>query len=1187
MRLIKYVVTFALGALMFSAVLLKKNEIMESARETFRTQAQMDAKRVATKFSTVQNSVYQGIRAIARLPGVRDIPRHIHADEFEPTARQSVQELYNNLAQSIAISEIYIVPLDMQPDEIDSVTGKLQEPITTFDKLIIGQNADITWGVDAEDIEEIEIHEYRLMRKQLDRMLVDCPQLGYVNGLDYPLYSGKGVVTCDNSYYSPTNPDDDDRTGYVFSTPFYGYDGKLKGCISSVILSNVFRKALPSGNYALIAPAYDIFISADAKWQVTSSLATANESIPDSSLIYSAVIPLDSPDEFGGWALWVGVPDEVFVQSDAMQSAELFFQVATGATLMLTIAALLLIYTQDKKRKALDEHNRTLQKHIDEQTKELRRRHADLQAVFSAATDTIIISTDYDGSVLMANEGSRRMLGYSPDEIEGGFHVSKIFEKEHLAITLHNVDISNQSILFDALVSLARVGIADRKERILDCADGNQLTADLTISPIYDSETQESMIKGFLFYGVDISEAKQREQMILEAGRTAAEAQAQALKMAKESEKQRSQLEEAIAQVELADMELRVSQQRIEEVTSTINEAIWSMDPETQEFTYLSEGCETIFGFPPGDYLDRPDLLEQAIHFDDKRIYLENLNGLGLGQRVDFDFRITHANGNTKWVKAVASPIEFSNNRATRVTGSFSDITELREATGALQQSEARVRAILENVIDGIITVDSSGRIRMSNPAMTELFGYSSEELLNTHISNLISSESLGHLDIDTPDFMRKALERFAPQDDCALVATSSEGRRIPVEITFSEFHLAEQHFFIAVVRDITERNAQQAFLMQAEKNTAISALAAGVAHEFKNCLGGILGNATLALDYPAEEKLVKESLDEIVAISEKANNIALSLLSYSQSGETEDALSSVHSAIQEAKILLENECRERNVRLRIDIDEQLCVAIDPTNFQQTIINIILNAIQSFESGGVVQIRGFKEHESGVIEVRDGGCGMDPEEIKRAFDPFYSSKGVWGSDASPGQGLGLTTAKNTIEKCGGSIELRSKKGSGATVEIRLPLASMSGVSDSSARYQSVENMPITLLHKFTDASVGDVVSGLDSLGVDWRSVIGRDDLEDALSEDVGIVILDGMAPFKIEFVQMFETVRETHPDIRIVVVVDAVYDYYIAEFVKSADFVLHRPISSSGLSLALNLVPPDTAVSGAPIASNK
>ncbi len=1186
MRSTKYIVTLCIGVLLLAAVILKRNELVESAKETFRAQALSDATQVASKLSTVHNGIYQGIRTIARLPGVRDIPRHIHDDEFEPTARQSVQELYNNLAQSIAISEIYIVPLDMQPDEIDPLTGKLQEPITTFDELIIGQNADIAWGEHTEEVEEIEIYEYRLMRMQLDRMLVDCPQLGYLKGLDYPLYGGRGVVTCDNTYYSPANPDDDDRIGYVFSTPFYGYDGKLKGCISVVTLKIVFREALPNGNYALIAPAYDVFITTGAEGQVTRSINSAKEGVPDSSLVFSSVVPLDSPDELGGWALWVGISNEVFAQSDAIQSTELFFRVASGATLMLTIAALFLIFAQDKKRKALAEHNQTLQRHIDEQTKELRRRHADLQAVFSAATDTIIISTDYEGMVLMANEGAHRMLRRSAGELENGFHVSQIFDKEHLASTMQNIDISNQSVLFGALVSLARVGIADRKERLLDCADGNKLTADMTISPIYDSEIQEDTVKGFLFYGVDISEAKQREQMILEAGRTAAEAQAQALKMAQESEKQRSQLEKAIAQVELADMELRASQQRIEEVTSTINEAIWSMNPETQAFTYLSEGCETIFGFPPGDYLNRPDLLEQAIHFDDRRIYLENLNSLGLGQRVDFDFRITHANGDTKWVKAVASPIEFSEDRATRVTGSFSDITELREATGALQESEARVRAILENVVDGIITVDSTGRIQMSNPAMTSLFGYSSEELLNKHITSLLSSDNLGCLDIDTPDFMRKTLERSAAEEDCALVATDSAGRSFPVEITFSEFQLSEQHFFIAVVRDITERNAQQSFLMQAEKNTAISALAAGVAHEFKNCLCGILGNATLALDYPTEEKLVQESLNEIVAISDKANHIALSLLSYSQSGETEDALASVHSAVQEAKILLENECRERNVRLRIDIDEQLCVSIDPTNFQQTIINITLNAIQSFASGGVVHIRGFKEQNSGVIEIRDSGCGMDQEEIKRAFDPFYSSKGVWGNDAATGQGLGLTTAKNMIEKSGGSIELRSKKGNGSTVEIRLPLATASEVYDEPAKYDSPGDVPGALLHQFTDASVEDVVSALNEIGITWQGVGGKEDLESALTDDIGIVMLDGMAPFKIEFVQMFESIRESRPSIRIVVVVDSVYDYYIAEYVKSADYILHRPVSTSSLRLALNLATPDSGVSISQVTSN-
>ena len=159
---------------------------------------------------------------MARLPGVRKIDRY--AQHFDADSRQTVQELYNNLANRVALSEVYIVPLDLDPDRIDPHTGKPQTPTTTFDKLITGKNADETLQErgDAPKVEEIEIFEYRMMKRQLAWMRRRYPQEKNIRALKFPAICGPAVVTCDNSYYSPAHPDDKDRSGLVYSVPFYG-----------------------------------------------------------------------------------------------------------------------------------------------------------------------------------------------------------------------------------------------------------------------------------------------------------------------------------------------------------------------------------------------------------------------------------------------------------------------------------------------------------------------------------------------------------------------------------------------------------------------------------------------------------------------------------------------------------------------------------------------------------------------------------------------------------------------------------------------------------------------------------------------------------------------------------------------------------------------------------------------------
>ena len=147
----------------------------------------------------------------------------------------------------MALSETYVVPLDFDPDAIDQNTGLPEFPIITFDSLIVGKTAAkrSDTGPTSTTVPEIEIHEFRVMQDQIAR-LVDLGKDRASGGiLAYPGISGPEVITCDNTRYSPTHPDDRDRQGLVYSVPFYGDDGALRGIVSAVILDESPRRARP------------------------------------------------------------------------------------------------------------------------------------------------------------------------------------------------------------------------------------------------------------------------------------------------------------------------------------------------------------------------------------------------------------------------------------------------------------------------------------------------------------------------------------------------------------------------------------------------------------------------------------------------------------------------------------------------------------------------------------------------------------------------------------------------------------------------------------------------------------------------------------------------------------------------------------------------------------------------------
>lgn len=300
-----------MGVLLALSVRSQTAMSLDQARHNYRTESRDEALHAAESVDDLFVEMYQGLRTVARLPGVRSIDRY--AQNFSADSRTTVQEIYNNLYTNVAVSELYIVPVDLEPDEIDPNTGEPQEPITTFDEFIVGRNADQDAHAEEHaEIEEIEIHEYRLMRKQLSWMREHFPHESNIEGLDFPAVSGPAVSTCDNSQYSPSNPDELDRSGLIYSVPFYGTDGNLKGCISAVVLIRVFAGTLPGDEFVVRHKEHGVLLTASLDERSLRSRRHVESIEPDPTLLYSEVIPLNAVEGVGEWKFWVGYDDARF-----------------------------------------------------------------------------------------------------------------------------------------------------------------------------------------------------------------------------------------------------------------------------------------------------------------------------------------------------------------------------------------------------------------------------------------------------------------------------------------------------------------------------------------------------------------------------------------------------------------------------------------------------------------------------------------------------------------------------------------------------------------------------------------------------------------------------------------------------------------------------------------------------------
>lgn len=336
---------------------------LETARQSYIATAKASARSELQKLDRAFKSIYENVRTIASLPSVRTIDRY--GRNLSGEARVTLQQIYNNLASGVAVSEVYIVPIDFDPEKIDPVTTQPQAPILMFDQLILnaGARLSVTERLEAPlgasqyplvGPPEVEIHEYRQLKVDAAWLRQHYPTSAQISGLDVPFLSGPELITCDNTDYITTG-DDADRSGILFSVPFYSVDGHIKGLISATILTSALRKLLPAPHFALVNPGNQYANLATGTQEMTSSLFSIRNAEPDPSLDYSEVIPLSVSDSRSPWYVWTGLSNDTFQSSPAAISVSKIrranFNTIIVIALAAAICAFFVLKTFDQGRK--------------------------------------------------------------------------------------------------------------------------------------------------------------------------------------------------------------------------------------------------------------------------------------------------------------------------------------------------------------------------------------------------------------------------------------------------------------------------------------------------------------------------------------------------------------------------------------------------------------------------------------------------------------------------------------------------------------------------------------------------------------------------------------------------------------------------------------------------------------------
>lgn len=495
---------------------------------------------------------------------------------------------------------------------------------------------------------------------------------------------------------------------------------------------------------------------------------------------------------------------------------------------------------------------------------------------------------------------------------------------------------------------------------------------------------------------------------------------------------QQGHLEQLVAE---RTNELQENEQILRQVTESTHDVFWLRSLDLQQLLYISPSYATVFGQSCASLYQDPDSFLRAVHPDDaagvQAVFADYLQS----HHFDHSYRIVRPDGQVRWLRAQSFAVYNSQGEVVRHSGVAQDVTASKLAEEALAESAHHTQAILDSIVDGVITINDQGIMLSANPAAERIFGYPMTAMLGNNVNMLMPSPDNERHDSYLSNY-RHSGEAKIIGIGREVVGLRANGELFAMELAVAPVFQQGLRIFVGTVRDISERKRVDKL-----KNEFVST----VSHELRTPLTAMIGALGLTLGSQQLSETATHLLTIALQNGDRLKRLINDLL------DLEKIIAGKIEIVPEQTPLLpllqtslsqhQTYAVDQQVQLQLQVPESLMASelwVDPQRLLQILANLLSNAIKFSPRQGQVTLALAASDSHLRLDVRDQGAGISNDYLPHLFEKF-SQGDASDTRKKGGTGLGLAISKALTEQMGGRILVQtSDQGSCFSLEFIKP-----------------------------------------------------------------------------------------------------------------------------------------------------